>query len=65
MQSLTWLKGDTDRYIRSEDGRFYICKSGAAGGWVYTLADGNELVCSYQGADALQRCKAKAEELAK
>lgn len=58
---MNWIRGTDGPYIRTEDGRFYICK--AAG--VYTLSDNSVLVCSERGEGALERCKAKAEELAK
>lgn len=58
---MDWVRGG-ELYIHTPDGRFYICK--AAGG-VYTLSDNNVLVCSERGEGALDRCKAKAEELAK
>jgi len=41
--------------------RFYICKSKLRDLWVYTLADGQELVCAERGEGALERCKAIAE----
>lgn len=59
---MNWIRGTDGPYIRSNDGRFYICKS--AGG-VYTLSDGYELVVTERGEGALERCKQRAEELAK
>lgn len=50
------------KYIHTPDMRFYIVKSKLGELWVYTLADGQQLVCSERGEGALERCKAIAEE---
>ncbi|ATS39276.1 MULTISPECIES: hypothetical protein [Xanthomonas] len=60
---MVWMRGKTDRYIHSDDGRFYISKSFVNEVVVYTLADGQERICSNRGESALQRCKQEAERI--
>lgn len=60
---MNWVRGKTDRYIHSDDGRFYISKAFVPGSVVYTLADGQERICSKRGESALQRCKQEAERI--
>lgn len=62
--SPVWTKGPCGRYIRTQDDRFYISKGQCRGEPVYTLADGDKLICSERGEGALQRCKDKAADLA-
>lgn len=62
MHLMHWLRGG-DNYIRNQDDRFYISKGTCRGEPVYTLADGDKLICSERGEGALQRCKDKAADL--
>ncbi|MET0548562.1 MAG: hypothetical protein ABW002_04735 [Xanthomonas sp.] len=61
---MDWIKDADGRYIRTPDDRFYISKGTCRGEPVYTLADGDTLVCSERGDGALQRCKDRAARLA-
>ncbi|MCW0413500.1 hypothetical protein NG831_06435 [Xanthomonas sacchari] len=60
---MDWMRGGA-KFIRTPDDRFYISKGTSRGEVVYTLADGDTLVCSERGDGALQLCKDKAAQLA-
>lgn len=61
---MTWERTG-ENYIHSPDKRFYITKGRVAGAVIYTLSDNNVLICTERSDGALERCKARAEELAR